>query len=99
MLRAVRQVASTRNPGAWNVGDMLWGIEGTALVFEDRYALYIFHFVPFTDFSTRYDGVDHISNARLSPALVMETRNRRKLEAFVSRRRYICEAGDPEESD
>jgi hypothetical protein len=33
-----RRVVSTRNPGVWAVGETLWGIEGVALFFEDRYA-------------------------------------------------------------
>ncbi|KAJ7686745.1 hypothetical protein B0H14DRAFT_3534424 [Mycena olivaceomarginata] len=30
-------VSSTRHPGEWTIGDILWGIEGTLLLFEDRY--------------------------------------------------------------
>ncbi|KAJ7346455.1 hypothetical protein DFH08DRAFT_809369 [Mycena albidolilacea] len=29
-------VTSTRHPGKWTIGDILWGIEGTLLLFEDR---------------------------------------------------------------
>jgi hypothetical protein len=30
-------MGSMRNPGAWRVGDSLWGVEGELLLFEDRY--------------------------------------------------------------
>ncbi|KAJ7802388.1 hypothetical protein B0H13DRAFT_2389623 [Mycena leptocephala] len=50
-------------------------------------------------FEDRYDLVDHIFNARLSPAVVMETRNERKLVAFVRQTAYMPVVGDPEESD
>jgi hypothetical protein len=46
----------------------------------------------------RYALIDHIFAQRLSPARVMETRNRRKLEAFVGERVYVREQGDPEDS-
>ncbi|KAJ7848831.1 hypothetical protein B0H14DRAFT_3452872 [Mycena olivaceomarginata] len=47
-------------------------------------------------FEDRYDAVDHISAERLSPARIMETCNRRKLEAFVRKRQYVQRGGDPE---
>ncbi|KAJ7840289.1 hypothetical protein B0H14DRAFT_3696538 [Mycena olivaceomarginata] len=73
-------MGSMRNPGAWRVGDSLWGLEGELLLFEDR-----------------YDAVDHIYTHHLSPAHVMETRNRRRLEAFVERRAYVRQRGDPDD--
>ncbi|KAJ7830047.1 hypothetical protein B0H14DRAFT_3465085 [Mycena olivaceomarginata] len=42
-------------------------------------------------FEDRYALIDHISAGTLSPARVMETRNRRKLEAFVGKRVYVRE--------
>ncbi|KAJ7789815.1 hypothetical protein B0H14DRAFT_3502544 [Mycena olivaceomarginata] len=30
-------MGSVRNPGAWRVGDSLWGVEGELLLLEDRY--------------------------------------------------------------
>lgn len=48
---------------------------------------------------TRYDVVDHIFSQRLSPARVMETRNRRKVEAFIARETYVRQPGDPHESE
>ncbi|KAJ7819038.1 hypothetical protein B0H14DRAFT_3473343 [Mycena olivaceomarginata] len=59
-------VESTRHPSSWRAGETLWGIQGTHLLFEDR-----------------YDAVDHIYVKRLSPAHLMESRNRQELEAFV----------------
>lgn len=51
------------------------------------------------NFYPRYDLVDHIFVQRLSPARVMETRNRRKLVAFVGEEAYVRVPGDPEDSD
>ncbi|KAJ7017586.1 hypothetical protein C8F04DRAFT_1200288 [Mycena alexandri] len=79
---SIMQVESERNPREWRVGDRLWGIQGTPLVFEDRYAV-----------------IDYMFARRLSPAYVMETRNRRKLEAFVEVKEYSRAAGDPEDSE
>ncbi|KAJ6467621.1 hypothetical protein C8R47DRAFT_1223528 [Mycena vitilis] len=75
--RPLRVVSSTRNRGEWRRGDTLWGIEGAALLFENR-----------------YDVVDHIYTHHLSPARLMESRNRGELEAFVGRRTYIRNGGD-----
>ncbi|KAK7050121.1 hypothetical protein R3P38DRAFT_3173181 [Favolaschia claudopus] len=36
---AVETVSSSRSPGQWRDGDVLWGIEGTLALFEDRYDL------------------------------------------------------------
>jgi hypothetical protein len=40
--------------------------------------------------------VDYIFENCIGTADVMETRNRRKLEAFVMNRRYVREVGDPD---
>ncbi|KAJ7833335.1 hypothetical protein B0H14DRAFT_2591527 [Mycena olivaceomarginata] len=77
---ACRLVQSTRNPGEWRLGDTLWGIEGHTLLFEDSEGVQ-----GLTVFS-RYDLVDHIYAQRLSPARLMESRNRQRLEAFVQGR-------------
>ncbi|KAJ7788723.1 hypothetical protein B0H14DRAFT_3503880 [Mycena olivaceomarginata] len=50
-------------------------------------------------FEDRYDMVDHVYAQRLSPVRVMETCNRRCLEAFVELRGYVRRDGDPEDSD
>ncbi|KAJ7309162.1 hypothetical protein DFH08DRAFT_974903 [Mycena albidolilacea] len=75
-------VESSRERGAWREGEILWGIAGTFLLFEDR-----------------YDLVDHIFSKRLSLAYVMETRNRRKLVAFVGKQAYVRARGDPDDLD
>ncbi|KAJ7201969.1 hypothetical protein B0H12DRAFT_1244103 [Mycena haematopus] len=47
-------------------------------------------------FDDRYQMIDHMSS---KTACVMQTRNRRKLEAFIAQRPYRRQAGDPEESE
>jgi hypothetical protein len=91
-------VESTRNQGHWREGDTLWGIEGQQLFFEDGRVLppqFLLdssaHFV-----CLRYDVIDYIYAEHLSPVRLMETRNRRRLEAFVEQRSYVREQGDPE---
>ncbi|KAJ7924745.1 hypothetical protein B0H13DRAFT_2315260 [Mycena leptocephala] len=74
---SAHQVSSTRI--VWADGDVLAGIRGVALFFENR-----------------YDMVDYIFENCIGTADVMETRNRRKLEAFVMNRRYVREVGDPD---
>ncbi|KAJ7024107.1 hypothetical protein C8F04DRAFT_1270665 [Mycena alexandri] len=76
------QIESARKPGEWKQGDRLWGIQGTPLLFEDRYEM-----------------IDHVFARHLSPALVMETRNRRKIEAFIEGKEYLDGGHDADESD
>ncbi|KAJ7047952.1 hypothetical protein C8F04DRAFT_1247555 [Mycena alexandri] len=50
-------------------------------------------------FEDRYEMIDYVFARRLSPASVMETRNRRKLEAFVEGKEYVRGVRDTEDSE
>ncbi|KAJ7432991.1 hypothetical protein B0H11DRAFT_2259953 [Mycena galericulata] len=50
-------------------------------------------------FETRYDAVDYVFENHLHDVGFLETRNRRKLAAFILRRPYVRRAGDPEDSE
>jgi hypothetical protein len=66
---------------------------------EDRYVLAVMAFERHGILMTcRYALIDHFFASALSPAHVMEMRNRRKLEAFVGKRVYMHEQGDYEDS-
>ncbi|KAJ7446045.1 hypothetical protein B0H11DRAFT_2249234 [Mycena galericulata] len=50
-------------------------------------------------FETRYDAVDYVFENSMDEVRFLGSRNRRKLEAFVSRQSYVRRAGDPEDTD
>ncbi|KAJ7431297.1 hypothetical protein B0H11DRAFT_2262173 [Mycena galericulata] len=50
-------------------------------------------------FETRYDAVDYVFENSMDEVRFLGSRNRRKLEAFVSKQSYVRRAGDPEDTD
>ncbi|KAJ6518036.1 hypothetical protein C8R47DRAFT_1205116 [Mycena vitilis] len=75
-----RQVTSRRL--RWREGDVLTGILGVPLLFEDR-----------------YDAVDYLFDHKIRTADLWESRNRRRMEAFVADEDYVPRPGDADDSD
>jgi hypothetical protein len=95
---SISVMESTRSGGNGGGGDALWGVGGHQVLFEDRRVLLPQFLILQVELTScpRYDIIDYIYVEHLSPARLMETHNRRQLEAFVGQRPYVRERGDPE---
>ncbi|KAJ7502416.1 hypothetical protein B0H11DRAFT_2223333 [Mycena galericulata] len=73
-------------------------VHSSAVTWQEGDRLYGIEGVPCL-FETRYNAVDYVFENNLREVGFLETRNRRRLVAFISRRPYVRQEGDPENTE
>ncbi|KAJ7429587.1 hypothetical protein B0H11DRAFT_2265209 [Mycena galericulata] len=73
-------------------------VRSPTVAWQDGDRLYGIEGVPCL-FETRYDAVDYVFENHVPEVGILETRNRRRLVAFVTKRPYIRRADDPEDTE